>query len=144
MQTKPIIIVDDDNDDIDMFVEAAQKLNVPNKVLSFSCARDLTDYLKLIEVSPLFILCDVNLAGIDGFHLREQLMSDKLVKYRSVPFLFWSTCASDQQVQKCYDISAQGIFTKSASFHELCSWLACIISYWNNCMHPKKTAAPKL
>ncbi len=53
------------------------------------------------------------MGGTNGFEIRKRLMADETLRYRSVPFIFWSTNASEKQIQHAYDLPAQGFFIKS-------------------------------
>ena len=52
-------------------------------------------FLRLLQatVSPFMILCDVNLPGHSGFEIRKSIADNKEIRYKSVPFIFWSTTA---------------------------------------------------
>jgi CheY-like chemotaxis protein len=137
-QDNPILVLDDDLDDLEMIVEAAESLNIPNQILSFKSGEELIAYLHKSSVSPFFILCDVNLSGSNGFEVRKMLMDDPSVRYKSVPFIFWSNHASEKQIQYAYDLPAQGFFFKSNNFESLCETLTTIVAYWTQSQHPKR------
>ncbi len=82
-------------------------------------------------------MCDVNLPSQDGFAIRKQLIADKDLKYKSIPFIFWSTDASEKQIQFSYDLPAQGFFFKPSNFVDLCSTFKTILDYWTKSQHPK-------
>src|SRR5262245_20024774 len=85
----PIIVVDDDQDDIELIQQAMTEMNMQREVVYFQSGDQIVNYLKKSEKSPYLIICDVNLPGQDGFSIREQIAADKDIYYKSVPFIFW-------------------------------------------------------
>ncbi|WP_132053309.1 response regulator [Pseudocnuella soli] len=137
-QENPVLVLDDDLDDQEMIREAAEKLDIRNEFIFFKTGDELINHLHETSVSPFFILCDVNLSGSNGFEVRIKLMEDETVRYKSVPFIFWSNHASEKQIRHAYDLPAQGFFFKSNKFEDLCETLATIVAYWKHSQHPKR------
>ena len=137
MLKNPILIVDDDQDDLELIKDAINSLGLPNETLFFHSGNALKDHLLQATVSPFMILCDVNLPGHSGFEIRKSIADNKEIRYKSVPFIFWSTTASEKQIQEAYDLPAQGFFFKATTFDELCSTLKIIPNYWTVSQHPK-------
>lgn len=138
MEQNPILIVDTDIDDIDLVKQAVDYLKINRPVLFFHNGYELEDYLSHGDAAPFLIICDVKLAGEDGFELKKRISADDTLKYKSVPFIYWSTAASERQIQHAYDIPAQGFFVKPSTFDELCSQFETILAYWQQSRHPKR------
>ncbi len=138
MDENPILIVDDDEDDLELIKEAGAYLKISHPLVFFQSGTDLIQYLKTASKPPFLIISDVNLPSQDGFALRKQLMDDGDLKYKSVPFIFWSTAASEKQIQFAYDLPAQGFFFKPSNFQDICSTFEAILDYWTKSQHPKK------
>jgi DNA-binding NarL/FixJ family response regulator len=100
----------------------------------------MIEHLRYAERAPFIIICDVNLPKMDGFELRKKLLETGSRKFRSVPFIYWSTYASDAQILKAYDLSAHGFFIKGTNFNEMKESFEYIIKYWTKSMMPKKTS----
>jgi DNA-binding NarL/FixJ family response regulator len=73
---------------------------------------------------------------MDGFTLREKIANEQLLHYKSIPFVFWSTAASNEQVQKAYDKGAHGFFLKGSSYSDIKNSLLLIMSYWTQSKVP--------
>jgi CheY-like chemotaxis protein len=132
----PIIIVDDDMDDIAVIKEAAVALNIKNTILTFTDGFQVLEYLKHTNLKPFFILCDINMPKLNGFELRENINSDHLMVLNSTPFIFLSTSKSIDSINKGYKLNIQGYFTKPGSFEEMVTMLKNIIAYWSHAHQP--------
>lgn len=132
----PIILIDDDNDDLELFTEAFHRLEIENEVVSFSDAHKALEFLKHSGRQPLFILCDINMPKINGLELRQKIYDDEILRQRSIPFLFLSTANDRIFVDKAYDLSVQGYFKKPAHLNEIKEMLLAIIIYWQYSHHP--------
>lgn len=137
MKQDPILIVDDDSDDLEMIKEVAARIKFTRPIHVFQSGDDLIHYLRNTEGAPFLILCDVNLPGETGFDIKKRMQEDPELKYKSVPFIFWSTSASEKQIQYAYDLPVQGFFFKPTDFKELCDTFETIMDYWQKSQHPK-------
>ncbi|HVX25324.1 MAG TPA: response regulator [Parafilimonas sp.] len=137
MNQSSILVVDDDSEDLEMIEEAFKQLNITRPVQYFKTGDELLNYLKSSNVSPFLIICDLYLPGETGFEIKERLTADEQLRYQAVPFIYWSTSASEKQIQHAYDLPAQGFFFKASNFNELCDTLKIIIDYWEKSKHPK-------
>src|SRR5690348_14880067 len=105
MQTGPVWIVDNDAEDRDIVQEIWRDLQLPNELVFCKDADEAFGLLDKVETAPFIIISEVNLPGDDGFTLRERLLDTHNKKFKSVPFIFWSTQATEQQITRAYDLS---------------------------------------
>jgi CheY-like chemotaxis protein len=138
MDTRPIYIVNDDADDEKLIKEAFKELGFHNELKFFPSSEDVLKQLKQKSEVPFIIISDVNLPKMDGFELREKILNETSVKDKSIPFIFWSTSASEAQIKKAYDLSAHGFFLKGRSFKELKKQLQEMITYWSDSLAPQQ------
>jgi DNA-binding NarL/FixJ family response regulator len=132
----PIIIIDDDEDDLQLVCEAFKEVGVESELMCFKAADEALRFLQKTQEQPLIILCDVNMNTTNGFELRKILHSDASLRIKSIPFLFLSTSDRGEDVSKAYNLSVQGYFKKPNSFDGMVSMLRCILEYWTYCQHP--------
>jgi CheY-like chemotaxis protein len=138
MELNPILIIDDDADELEMIKEASECLQLNRPILFFRSGDEFINYLKSATQAPFLIISDVNLGAIDGFALKKKIVESRELKYISVPYIFWSTSASEKQIQYAYDLPVQGFFFKSNNFNDLCETLKIMIEYWQRSQHPKQ------
>jgi CheY-like chemotaxis protein len=136
MNTNPIYIVDDDKDDEDLIKEAFKDLGITNELRFFSTAEGVLYELSNNTVVPFVIISDVNLPRMDGFQLREKVLEGASIRDKSIPFIFWSTSASDAQVKRAYDLAAHGFFLKGRTYNELKQKIQEMIKYWSDSLTP--------
>lgn len=134
----PILIVDNDQDDLDLIKDVAEHLKIERPIVYLQSGEELESYLNSDQLPPFLIICDVNLPQEDGFEVKKRISGNATLKYKSVPFIYWSTDASEKQIQHAYDIPAQGFFFKSTNFRDLCETFQTILDYWQKSQHPKR------
>jgi CheY-like chemotaxis protein len=132
----PVIVIEDDNDDQEIFTEVFAKLNYPNKLIFFNDGQAALDFLNKGDISPFLILSDINMPKLDGFALRKQIKLDEKLQVRCIPYLFFSTAVSQEAVIDAYSASVQGFFVKQNSVGELEKTITVIMEYWKRCSAP--------
>jgi DNA-binding NarL/FixJ family response regulator len=73
---------------------------------------------------------------MNGFEIREKLLSDPKTRYKTIPFIFWSNSASHSQIKKAYDLAAHGMFIKGSTMEELEKTFTRIVEYWQVSLKP--------
>jgi CheY-like chemotaxis protein len=130
MQNRPVFIVDDDLEERDIITEILEELNVQNPILFFETGHAVLQHIQKDPTNPFMIICDLNLPQMDGFTLRQKFADENSLHYKSIPFIFWSTTASNDQIKKAYDYGAHGFFFKGHSHREIKESLSTIFTYW--------------
>jgi CheY-like chemotaxis protein len=138
MQTGAVLIIDDDDDDHHIVREIWKELDLANELIFFTSGHDVLQYLLRADAAPFIIISDVNLPGMNGFELREKLLQTGTKKTKSVPFIFWSTQASEAQIKTAYELSAHGFFIKGNNYKEMKASFHYIINYWTHSKMPSK------
>jgi CheY-like chemotaxis protein len=136
MNNSPVFIVDDDHDDREFLEQAWKELGYTNSLKFFDNGEEVLNYLKSNPTVPFLILCDVNLPKMDGFELKK-LIEESFVRQKSIPFVFWSNFAAKAQIQKAYDLSANGFFIKETKFEDIKKSLVEIYQYWQKSKAPE-------
>ena len=136
MNTNPIIVIDDDDEDLELIIQGLVELKVENEIVVFNNGYKFLEYIKSSGNKAFFTLCDVNMHGISGLELKERIYNDEELRLKCVPFLFFSTGRASNAIMKAYSFGVQGYFTKPNSFEELKEMLQSITNYWRYSQHP--------
>lgn len=132
----PIIIIEDDVDDQEVFSEVFTTLSYPNEILFFGDGEAALNFLTNTDIDPFIIFSDINMPRLSGIELRERLHQNESMRLRTIPYLFFSTSADQRHVVDAYSKSVQGFFIKPSSFGELEDTIKTIIEYWLKCVAP--------
>ncbi|GAB4020157.1 response regulator [Spirosoma sp. KCTC 42546] len=138
----PILVIEDDDDDQMLIDLVFQKLAYPNKVIYFPDGQQALDFLETSLETPFLILSDINMPKLDGFALRQKIHVDAQLQLRCIPYLFFSTAATQQMVIEAYSLSVQGFFIKQTSMQELEKTITVIMEYWLRCAAPNSFDNP--
>jgi CheY-like chemotaxis protein len=133
----PVYIVDEDDDDQEFVKEVWKELGYTNELLFFQNGERVLHHLKTDSTVPFLILCDVNIPRMDGFELKDRLLETTSLYHKSIPFVFWSTQASEEQIKKAYDLKVNGFFIKDSNLPDLKASLATIVEYWQKSQVPE-------
>lgn len=132
----PIIIIEDDLDDQDMFRLVLGELQVPNAIKMFNNCTEAINYLMDTPDQPFLIISDINLPSMSGLEMRRRISDSARLRKKSIPFVFLSTSSKMESVETAYELMVQGYFTKPNSLNELKEMLRMIVGYWKVCKHP--------
>ncbi|TDH26980.1 response regulator [Segetibacter sp. 3557_3] len=139
MTKGPIVIVDDDKDDQEIYMEAIRGLGIDNEFRMFDGGQDVLDYLLTTEEQPFIILSDVNMPQMSGLDLKKKIQEDPYLVSKGIPFVFVSTSTSAISVRHAHALSVQGYFQKPYGIDELTAMLRTVFTYWELCKHINNT-----
>ncbi len=129
MNKNPIIIIDDDNEDLELIKNAFAELNIENKIIAFNDGFKFIEYMKAAKGGTLFILCDINMHKITGIELKKLIHDDEKLRIKCVPFIFLSTSYASTSIMEAYSYGVQGYFIKPNDFEKLKGMLQDMITY---------------
>lgn len=132
----PIVYIDDDEDNQFLFEQAVKELALPNETRFFFSGTEALTYLKATDETPLLILSDLNMPGMSGIELHQELNADEYLRQKSIPFIFYTMEASPSQIKELYRGAIQGLYIKPLEFTDLKQQIRLIVNYWNACLHP--------
>lgn len=132
-----ILLVEDDMDDKDVLVKTIRDVGVKNEIVWLETTQAALDFLLFATQSIFIILSDINLPGNSGLDLKLKIDSNPKLRKRSIPFIFFSTSASQKDVNDAYTkMTVQGFFKKGADYDETKVMIKTIFDYWTICKHP--------
>ncbi len=66
MPSRPIILIDDDPDDLEMMQDALNVIDPEREVIAFSEPEEFLSFVRSTGKVFLFILSDINMSKMDG------------------------------------------------------------------------------
>src|SRR5215212_2357558 len=92
---KHILLIDDDEDEIEIFTDALEKLPVS---FNCTCASNADEAIRMLgKVSPDFIFIDYNMPKVNGLKCLEKIKKTKTA--RDIPVILYSNYI-DEEVNK--------------------------------------------
>lgn len=88
------------------------------------------------KIEPFLVMSDINMPKLNGMELREKVHNNEDIRRKSIPYLFFSTAAEQNQVIDAYSRSIQGFFIKSNDYDKTKETIRKIIEYWQECVSP--------
>lgn len=137
MTSRPIILIDDDPDDIQLMQEAIRAIDQEREVITFSEPEKFLDFIRETDQVFLFILSDINMSKINGLQLKKLIFDDEHLRLKCVPFIFLSTTRAPSSVEEAYSYNVQGFFLKPSTVAEIQTLFQNIISYWSASERPR-------
>jgi len=133
----PIVLIEDDKDDVLTMQEALKDLNIGNEVVYFPNTILAMEFLIETKQQPFLIICDINMPFQNGLDFKRNIDDHPELKKKCIPFVFYSTSASYEDVSKAFlQMSIQGFFKKANSYNEILGDVTSIIEYWKKSKHP--------
>ncbi|WP_217603028.1 response regulator [Chitinophaga sp. GbtcB8] len=134
----PVLIIDNDLEDQEFISAILKEIDPAINTHCFHDGQDALDYLLITTQQPFLILCDVKMEGMNGLELRAHINNNEFLRKKSIPFVFLSDYATQENVNKAYDLTVQGFFEKANTHNGLRVQLDLIVKYWKSCMHPNR------
>ena len=132
----PVIIIEDDEDDLDLISDVFRELNYTNEIKFFTNGIDAFNFLEKTNERPFLILSDINLPKITGLELREKIHNNEDLRLKCIPYIFFTTAVDQKNVINAYSKSVQGFFTKPSTIDDLIRVIRNIMEYWKDCHSP--------
>jgi DNA-binding response OmpR family regulator len=122
-----VLIIDDDTEDRELFLEALREVDGNIKGIS---AQDGREALRLLEnelvILPDFIFLDINMPMMNG---KECLVNlKKHLKLKTIPIVMYSTTSDTNEIKDFYKLGAYDFLIKPSNFRNLVEALESIIA----------------
>ena len=131
-----ILLVEDNQDDYEATVRSLQKNHFMNPIQWCKSGQEALDYLyrkgdftnNSDVKTPDLILLDLNMPGIDGRQVLQQLKADP--EKCAIPVVILTTSKDSKDVDKCYEIGASTYIQKPVNFEGLTEAIGTMKDYW--------------
>ncbi len=128
--SKPILLVEDDQVDVITARRAFKELEVTNELVHKGDGEDALEYLRgENNVKPCIILLDLNMPRMDGFEFLETVKSDNLLK--NIPVIILTTSDTDESATRSFDLGAAGYIVKPVDYRQFVESMRAVDRYWS-------------
>jgi DNA-binding NtrC family response regulator len=131
-----IILVDDEKYEKELLELALREKNWNVQVEYFNNGQDALDHMKTTTDKLFLVISDMNMPNMSGMELKKAIDENKILREKSMPFVFVSGGSTNEQVSEAYEYRVQGYFEKPHSVAEQAAVLDLIIKYWIVSRHP--------
>lgn len=121
IQAVTILLVEDDPGHARLIEKNLRRSNINNDIMLFDNGREAVDYLFKSgkyagsnHASPLLVLLDLNLPGLDGYQVLQRMKKDD--RTRRIPVVILTTTDDAHEVKKCYDLGCNVYITKPVDY----------------------------
>lgn len=136
MDTKIILLVEDNADDEALTIRALEKNSVRNRVVVARDGVEALDYLfakgsyegKKEHELPTVVLLDLKLPRVDGFDVLKHMRENP--NTRRIPVVVLTTSSEDNDIEKSYDLGANSYIRKPVDFSKFLETVKNLGLYW--------------
>lgn len=126
--TQPILIVDDNDDDVEAALRAFKRTNLKNAILRAATGAEAIAMLRENKLKPGLILLDLNMPGLDGRRVLAILKGDD--DLRRIPVVVLTTSADERDIDECYQLGANTYIQKPVDLDGLFAAIQRLKDYW--------------
>ena len=116
-----ILLVEDDPGHARLIEKNLHRSGVTNEIVIAGDGQQGLDYLfgegehaGSGRATPLLVLLDLNMPGIDGFQVLERMKADE--RARRIPVIVLTTTDDRREVQRCYELGCNVYITKPVDY----------------------------
>jgi CheY-like chemotaxis protein len=130
LNSKPILLVEDDRVDMMTFERALKDLRVTNPLAHSSNGEEALDYLRTENnKKPCLIFVDLNMPRMNGIEFLKTVKADKML--RKIPVVVLTTSKNEKDVMESFEACAAGYVVKPADYQKFVEAIRTINLYWD-------------
>ena len=128
-----ILLVEDNEGDILLTLEAFKEIKVKNSIAVVKDGVEAIEFLKKQGLyanrpTPNLILLDINMPKLNGIEVLDFIKKDE--KLKAIPVVMLTTSSSETDITACYDKLANCFITKPLVFGKFLNVVEAIESFW--------------
>jgi two-component system, response regulator len=136
MESKTILLVEDNADDEALTFRALMKNNIESQLVVARDGAEALDYLfatgkysaRDVNSGPQVVLLDLNLPKVSGLEVLRQLRANERTKH--LPVVILTSSKEEQDLLKGYDNGANSYVRKPVDFNEFIDSVRQLGLYW--------------
>jgi two-component system response regulator len=142
MSNRPILLVEDNPDDVELTRIAFAQAKIANPLHVAGNGADALDYLfgrgEYADCprheQPSLVLLDLNMPRMDGREVLQAIRAD--IATRSLPVVVMTTSTEPFDVEACYSLGANSYIRKPVDFDQFMRAVKQVGMYWLMLNHP--------
>lgn len=136
METKKILLVEDNPDDVDLTLLAFKKNNITNEVVVVNDGERALEYLFCTgkyanlgpEDRPAVVLLDIKLPKVNGLEVLKKMRSEERTKF--IPVVILTSSKEEQDVANGYRLGCNSYVRKPVEFNGFAESVRQLGLYW--------------
>lgn len=132
---KPILLVEDNPNDLELTLIALEKSQLANDVIVVRDGAEALDYLHCREAhsdripgNPAVILLDLKLPKIDGLEVLSVIRATPSLK--SIPVVMLTSSKEEQDLLRSYELGVNAYVVKPVEFNDFLTAIADLGVFW--------------
>ena len=133
--SKPILLVEDDDLDMMMVESALTNLKVQNQLIMKRDSEEALEFLRdRSHAEPFFILLDWRIPKMNGGEFLSIVKTDDRLK--KIPVVILSASNIREDIDRGFELGAAGYIVKSKDHKQSVDTIGAIMEYWTLCEQP--------
>jgi two-component system, response regulator len=136
MESKTILLVEDNLDDVELTIHAFKKNNIKNEVTVVYDGAEALDFLfgrnkfsgRDLTMMPTLILLDLKLPKVDGLEVLKQIRSNELTQL--IPVVILTSSKEEQDIISGYRLGVNSYVRKPVNFNQFAEAVNNLGLYW--------------
>ncbi len=136
MNTKVILLVEDNPDDEALTMRALRKSHLANEVVVARDGEEAINYLfalssfvgRAITDWPAVVLLDLQLPKVGGLEILRRIRADE--RTRTMPVVVLTSSKEDRDLVQCYDLGVNSYVRKPVEFEKFVEAVGQMGLYW--------------
>ena len=123
--SKPILLVEDDDVDQIVMERAFKDLKITNQLVNTANGEEALEYLKNeSNKKPCFIFLDLNMPKMNGIEFLRIIKADNALK--KIPVVVMTTSRAEQDIVESFRLGAAGYMVKSIDYKQFAETIMAI------------------
>jgi two-component system, response regulator len=147
MNNRPILLVEDNPDDVELTVMALKESKITNPVVVARNGVEALDYLfgmgshagRDVSLQPVVVLLDIKLPLLSGKDVLKRMREDE--RTRRTPVVMLTSSDEREDITSTYDLGANSYVRKPVEFEGFVGAARQLGLYWTVLNEPPESAA---